>query len=61
MEPSESVQFPDKLRDAGLVGSVRQEVTRQGVEESRFGEQCSYRFSNKSAQFGRGRFDLIQK
>jgi hypothetical protein len=55
------VQFPDKLRDAGLIGLVRKEVTRQGVEEARFGEQCAYRLSNKSAQFGRGRFDLIEK
>jgi len=61
MEPAQSAQFPHELRDAGLVGLVRQEVTRQGVEEARFGEQCAYRLSNKSAQFGRGRFDLIQK
>ena len=61
MGSSQSVLLPNKLRDAGLIALVRQEVTRQGVEEALFGEQCAYRLSNKSAQFSRGRFDLIQK
>ena len=61
LELTESTQFLDERRDAGLISLVWQEITRQGVEEARFGEQCAYRLSNKSAQFGRGRFDLIEK